>query len=113
VPWSNLRARTSPVSGGAGGTPASAGAQTGMIRLLKLWRLGRHDLCLLWFALRHRNRPAWLWPAAALLCWYALEPLNFAVPFVGLLDDFVVLPLVLHVLLKLLPSDIRAGFRRG
>jgi uncharacterized membrane protein YkvA (DUF1232 family) len=81
-----------------------------MIRLLRLWRLGRDDLRLLWFALQHRSRPVWLWPAAALLGLYALDPVNFAIPFFGVVDDFVVLPLVLHVLLKLLPAEIRAGF---
>jgi uncharacterized membrane protein YkvA (DUF1232 family) len=81
-----------------------------MLRLLRLWRFARKDLRLLWFALRHRGRPAWLWPAAALLVLYALEPANFALPALGLVDDFVLVPLMLHVLLKFLPSDIRAGF---
>ena len=81
-----------------------------MIRLYRLWRLGRQDLRLLWFALRHRSRPVWLWPAAAFLGLYALDPANFAIPLLGLVDDLVLLPLALHFLLKLLPSDIRAGF---
>ena len=81
-----------------------------MIRLFRLWRLGRQDLRLLWFALRHRSRPVWLWPGAAFLGLYALDPANFAIPILGLVDDFVVLPLALHFLLKFLPSDIRAGF---
>jgi uncharacterized membrane protein YkvA (DUF1232 family) len=42
----------------------------------------------------------------------ALDPVNFAIPFFGVVDDFVVLPLLLHLLLKLLPADIRAGFGR-
>jgi uncharacterized membrane protein YkvA (DUF1232 family) len=83
-----------------------------MIRLLRLWRLGRSDLPLLWFALRHRSRPVWLWPAVLLLGLYAVEPANFAIPVLGLIDDLVLLPLVLHVMLKLLPVEIRSGFRR-
>jgi uncharacterized membrane protein YkvA (DUF1232 family) len=83
-----------------------------MIRLFRLWRSGRQDLRLLWFALRHRSRPVWLWPAAAFLALYALDPANFAIPPLGLVDDFVLLPLALHLLLKFLPSDIRAGFGR-
>jgi uncharacterized membrane protein YkvA (DUF1232 family) len=81
-----------------------------MIRLFRLWRLGRQDLRLLWFALHHRSRPKWLWPAALFLLVYALEPFNFAIPLLGFVDDFVLLPLVLHALLKLLPLDIRVGF---
>jgi uncharacterized membrane protein YkvA (DUF1232 family) len=83
-----------------------------MFRLIRLWRLGRSDLRLLWFALRHRSRPAWLLPVAVAMGLYALEPLNFAMPFLGVLDDFVLLPLALHTLLKFLPLDIRAEFGR-
>lgn len=83
-----------------------------MIRLFRLWRLARGDLRLLWFALQHRNRPAWLWPAVAVLVVYALDPLNFTLPVLGFVDDFVLVPLALHVLLKLLPAEIRAGFKR-
>ena len=32
-----------------------------------LWRLGRRDLRLLWYALHHPQRPAWLLPATLLL----------------------------------------------
>jgi uncharacterized membrane protein YkvA (DUF1232 family) len=81
-----------------------------MMRLIRLWRLGGKDLRLLWFALRHKHRPAWLWPATVLLGLYAVEPFNLAIPLVGFVDDFVLLPLALHALLKLLPSDIRSSF---
>jgi uncharacterized membrane protein YkvA (DUF1232 family) len=78
-----------------------------VIRLIRLWRVAGRDLRMLWFALRHPRRPLWLLPAAALLAFYALEPLNFAIPVLGLVDDFLLLPLVLHALLKFLPADIR------
>ena len=81
-----------------------------MIRLFRLWRIGGTDLRLLWFALRHPNRPVWLLPLATILAVYAFEPMNFAVPLLGIVDDFVVLPLVLHLLLKFLPTEIRHGF---
>lgn len=78
-----------------------------MIRLLRLWRLGAADLRLLWFALRHPHRPVWLWPVAIVLAAYALEPLNFAVPLLGVVDDLVLVPLVLHLLVKFLPLTIK------
>lgn len=81
-----------------------------MFRLFRLWRFARQDLRLLWFALQHRSRPAWLWPGAAILTVYALDPVNFAIPFLGAVDDLVLLPFALHLLLRLLPADIRAGF---
>ena len=83
-----------------------------MRRLLLLWRVGRQDLRLLWFAARHPGRPVWLLPATALLSLFALEPLNFAVPLIGVVDDFVILPLVLHALLNFLPIEVRAAFSR-
>jgi uncharacterized membrane protein YkvA (DUF1232 family) len=80
-----------------------------MIRLLRLWRIGGNDLRLLWFAMRHPARPLWLFPAAALLLVYAVEPLNFAIPTLGIVDEFLVLPLALHLALKFLPAQIRAA----
>jgi uncharacterized membrane protein YkvA (DUF1232 family) len=81
-----------------------------MIRLFRLWRLGGRDLRLLMFALRHPSRPLWLIPVAIFGVFYALEPLNFALPLVGIVDELVILPLALHMILRLLPSDIHAGF---
>jgi uncharacterized membrane protein YkvA (DUF1232 family) len=83
-----------------------------MRRLLRLWRLARGDLRLVWFAVRHQSRPVWLWPALGLLALYALDPFNFAIPALGVLDDLVILPLALHLLVKLLPLEIQAGFAR-
>jgi uncharacterized membrane protein YkvA (DUF1232 family) len=74
--------------------------------------VARQDLRVLWFALRHRRRPAWLWPAVGLLALYALDPFNFAMPALGMVDDLIILPLALHLLVKLLPLDILAGFAR-
>lgn len=82
-----------------------------MRRLLLLWRVGRQDLRLLWFALRHPRRPPWLLPLALLLGAFALEPANFAIPLLGAVDDLVLLPLLLHALLQQLPTEVRAGFR--
>ena len=83
-----------------------------MKRMLMLWRVARHDLRLLWFALRHPSRPGWLIPVAGLLLLYAVEPFNFVIPLVGLVDDLVLVPLVLHTLLKRLPAEIHASFGR-
>jgi len=43
---------------------------------------------LWWFALRHPHRPVWLLPAVLVLGFYALEPFNFLVPLIGVVDDF-------------------------
>jgi uncharacterized membrane protein YkvA (DUF1232 family) len=83
-----------------------------MFRLFRLWRLGASDLRLIWYALRHPQRPLWLLPAASLLAFYALEPVNFALPLLGIIDDFLLLPLLLHLVVRFLPADIRYDFGR-
>ena len=82
-----------------------------MIRLLRLWRMVGKNLHLLWFALAHPRRPFWLVPALVLLALYALDPINFELPFVGVVDDVVLVPILLHLLLRLLPAEIRSGYR--
>lgn len=58
-------------------------------------------------ALRHPDRPAWLVPAAVLLAFFALEPANLALPVLGAVDDFLILPLALRALLRALPPHLR------
>ena len=67
-----------------------------MRRIFRLWRMSRSDIRLLWAALRHPNRPNWLLPATVALGVFALEPFNFAIPLLGIIDDLVLLPLLLH-----------------
>ena len=84
-----------------------------MRRIIRLWRMSRNDLRLLWVALRHPDRPAWLLPATFALGFFALEPFNFAIPILGVVDDLFLLPLLLHGLAKIavlatLPSTSRS-----
>jgi uncharacterized membrane protein YkvA (DUF1232 family) len=71
-----------------------------MRRLFRLWRLCGQDLRLLWMALRNPNRPRWLIPVSIALAIFALEPFNFAIPFLGIVDDVFLLPLLLRLLAK-------------
>lgn len=71
-----------------------------MRRLFRLWRLSGQDLRLLFMVLQHPNRPRWLIPAAIAIAFFAFEPFNFAIPFLGVVDDLFVLPLLLHALVK-------------
>lgn len=67
-----------------------------MRRIFRLWRMSRDDLRLVWRLLRHPHRPRWLLPATLALGFFALEPFNFAMPFLGVVDDLFLLPLLLH-----------------
>jgi uncharacterized membrane protein YkvA (DUF1232 family) len=83
-----------------------------MIRLLRFWRVGANDLRLIWYALRHPQRPLWLLPVAALLALYTLDPANLALPVLGVIDDLLLLPLLLQVVVRFLPAGIRYDFGR-
>lgn len=72
-----------------------------MRKLFRIWRMSRNDLRLVWLALRHPNRPAWLLPATLALGFFAFEPFNFVIPVLGVIDDLFLLPLLLHGLAKL------------
>jgi uncharacterized membrane protein YkvA (DUF1232 family) len=79
-----------------------------MRRLFRLWRLSGRDLRVLWHALRQPDRPIWLLPAALLLGFFAIEPLNLAIPLLGVVDDLILLPLLLRGLVSLAAPAIRA-----
>jgi uncharacterized membrane protein YkvA (DUF1232 family) len=59
-------------------------------------------------ALRQRDRPKWLLPVSLILAFFALEPLNFTLPLLGAVDDLVLLPLLLHLLVRIAGPSIRA-----
>ena len=41
---------------------------------------------------------------------WALDPVNFALPFAGIVDDLILVPLLLHLVVRLLPTEIKTGF---
>lgn len=84
-----------------------------MKRIFALWRVvAGQDLRLLWFALRHEKRPGWLLPGLAGLALFAVEPLNFTLPVIGAVDELVLVPLVLHAMVKMLPAHVLDSFTR-
>jgi uncharacterized membrane protein YkvA (DUF1232 family) len=79
-------------------------------RLSALWTLIRGDAQRLWRALRHPLAPAWLKWGTALLVLYLVSPVDLlpdAVPLLGVLDDLVLIPWVLHAMLKRLPATVQ------
>ncbi len=71
------------------------------MRLIKLWRVLGRDARLLFLALRRADRPWWLLPVVILMAVFALDPFNFALPTLGILDDMIVLPLLVRAVVKL------------
>ena len=83
-----------------------------MKRILILWKTTGRDLRVLWSALGRPDRPGWLIPALALVGLYAVSPINIAMPVFGIVDDGVLVPLVLHLIVLKLPVSLRGSTRR-
>jgi uncharacterized membrane protein YkvA (DUF1232 family) len=80
-------------------------------RLLLLWTLVRRDARLLWLAMKHPQSPRWLKPAVGLMVLYVISPIDLipdVIPFLGVVDDVVLLPLALRWVLSRLPAHVRA-----
>lgn len=80
-----------------------------MKRLLMLWGLLRTDARRLWFALRHPAAPGWLKLGVGLIALYVLSPVDLlpdVIPFFGVVDDLIVVPLAVRWLLKRLPPGM-------
>ena len=78
-------------------------------RLSLLWTLVRGDARQLWFALRHPAAPGWLKLGTVLIGLYVLSPIDLipdTLPFIGAVDDLVLVPLAIRWLLKRLPPEI-------
>ncbi|AET91683.1 hypothetical protein BYI23_B010760 [Burkholderia sp. YI23] len=78
-----------------------------MKRLIVLWKVVKNDGRVLWRALRQPDRPRWLLPATVLVALYALAPFNVAIPLMGLVDEGVLVPLLLHLIVQCLPVRFR------
>jgi uncharacterized membrane protein YkvA (DUF1232 family) len=80
-------------------------------RLSMLWVVVKGDARLLWRALRHPQAPGWLKLGAAAIALYLVSPIDFipdVVPFLGVVDDLVIVPLAIRWLYKQLPEWLRA-----
>jgi uncharacterized membrane protein YkvA (DUF1232 family) len=85
-------------------------------RLAVLWSVVRGDARLLWRALRHPLAPGWLKLGAVGIVLYVISPVDLipdVIPFVGVLDDIVLVPVAMRYLLKRLPAALRADIESG
>jgi len=87
-----------------------------MLKRAKEWaRSIRRDTLAIWIAARD---PRVRWHAKALaagVAAYALSPIDLIpdfIPVVGYLDDLVIVPLGVLLVVRLIPADLLAEFRR-
>jgi uncharacterized membrane protein YkvA (DUF1232 family) len=84
-------------------------------RVSVLWTVIRGDARQLWRALRHPRAPRWLLPASLALLAYVIWPVDLipeVVPFLGVVDDVVLIPLAIRFLLDRLPASLRTDIGR-
>lgn len=82
---------------------------------LKAWARGlKRDVVALWIAARDPRTPAAAKLAAALVAAYALSPIDLIpdfVPILGYLDDLILVPLGVALVLRMIPAALMTEFR--
>lgn len=78
---------------------------------LRLWaNVLKRDAFVLWYACRDPRTPWWQKGMALALACYGISPIDLipdVIPVFGLMDDAVILPLGMMLLLRLLPAEVR------
>ncbi len=82
-----------------------------MITRIKLWasRL-KSNIAMLYLAYQHKRTPWYAKFLAILTVGYALSPIDLIpdfIPILGFVDDAMILPALIWLSLKLIPSDVK------
>src|SRR6478672_12661570 len=82
---------------------------------LKQWaRLIKRDVHALYFAARDPRVPWYAKALAAAVAAYALSPIDLIpdfIPVVGYLDDLIIVPLGIRLVISLIPDELMAEYR--
>ena len=88
----------------------------GLFSGLRKWaRLFRREVHVLYLAARHPRTPRPVKLLALLVVAYALSPVDLIpdfIPLLGYLDDVVILPLGIALVVRLIPRELMAELRR-
>jgi uncharacterized membrane protein YkvA (DUF1232 family) len=86
-----------------------------MFRTLRDWaRVVRRDTIAIWIAARDPRVPWYAKAAAAAVAAYALSPIDLIpdfIPVLGYLDDLLIVPAGIVLVVRLIPADLMAEFR--
>ena len=86
-----------------------------MVDRLKIWaRVVKRDVHALYLASRDPRVPWYAKAIAIVVAAYALSPIDLIpdfIPVLGYLDDVILLPLGVLLVVKLIPTEIMAEFR--
>lgn len=97
-------------------TPSEPTAPRRLPERLRGWARGlKRQIMILWFCCRHPDTPWPLKGLAVCVVAYALSPIDLIpdfIPVLGYLDDVILLPLGILLLLRLLPAPVLDDCRR-
>jgi len=86
-----------------------------MVERLRSWAGAvRNDVLALWFCCRHPRTPLVAKLLAIAIAGYALSPIDLIpdfIPVLGYLDELLLLPGAIFLVLKLIPADVLAECR--
>jgi uncharacterized membrane protein YkvA (DUF1232 family) len=87
-----------------------------MLARLRGWaRAVKRDAILLWLAARHPQVPLPAKLVAGAIAAYAFSPIDLIpdfIPVIGFLDEVILLPGLVWLTLRLVPTELRAALRR-
>jgi uncharacterized membrane protein YkvA (DUF1232 family) len=87
----------------------------GLIDGAKAWARGlKRDISALWIAARDPRVPWYAKAAAGAAVAYALSPIDLIpdfMPVLGYLDDIIIVPLGILLVVRLIPAELMAEFR--
>jgi uncharacterized membrane protein YkvA (DUF1232 family) len=89
---------------------------TSTLPRLKAWaRSIKRDVVAVWLAARDPRVPWYVKALAAAVAAYALSPIDLIpdfIPVLGYLDDLVIVPLGILLVIRLIPAELMTEFRR-
>jgi uncharacterized membrane protein YkvA (DUF1232 family) len=72
------------------------------------------DIPAVFIAIKHKRTPLFAKILAVIAVGYALSPIDLIpdfIPLIGLLDDIIIIPALIAVIVKLIPADVFAECR--
>lgn len=85
------------------------------MKRLKAWAQAlKRDVMTLWFVLKHPDTPWYARALAAVITAYALSPIDLIpdfIPVLGYLDDLIIVPAGVWLLLRIVPAQVLADSR--
>lgn len=87
-----------------------------MIDRVKEWaRRVKRDVVAVWIAARDPRTPCYVKAVAAAVAAYAVSPIDLVpdfIPVLGYLDDLLLLPLGILLVVRMIPADLMEEFRK-